>query len=52
MRASTPAKKFASTPMTPLFIVEDADAVVAPAAEEVRGYKAPGDTEFTYFDFC
>lgn len=52
MRASTLAKKFASTPMTPLFIVEEAADVTAPAAEEARGYMAPGDTEFTYFDFC
>jgi hypothetical protein len=46
------AKKFASTPMMPLFIVEEAAAVAVPVAEEARGYIAPGDTEFTYFDFC
>lgn len=44
------AKKFAGTPMAPLFTVEDA-AAAAPA-EDARGYFAPGDTEFTYFDHC
>lgn len=45
------AKKFAGTPMAPLFTVEDAATTAAPA-EDARGYFAPGDTEFTYFDHC
>jgi hypothetical protein len=50
--AATRAKKFAGTPMPALFIVEDAAPVAASAAEEARGFVAPGDTEFTYFDYC
>ena len=45
------AKKFAGTPMAPLFTLEDA-AVAAAPAEDARGYFAPGDTEFTYVDHC
>lgn len=50
--AATRAKKFAGTPMAPLFIVEDAASTAAAPAEDARGFYAPGETEFTYVDFC
>lgn len=49
--AATRAKKFAGTPMAPLFTVEEATPVATPV-EAVRGFIAPGDTEITYFDYC
>lgn len=50
--AATRAKKFAGTPMAALFIVEEAAPSAAAVPEEARGFMAPGDTEFTYFDYC
>lgn len=38
--------------MAPLFIVEDAAPSAAVVPEDARGFFAPGDTEFTYFDYC
>ena len=50
--AATRAKKFAGTPMAPLFTVEDAAPVATAVPEDARGFFAPGETEFTYFDYC
>lgn len=50
--AATRARKFAGTPMTALFSVEETAPSTAIAPEEARGFMAPGDTEFTYFDYC
>lgn len=49
---ATRARKFAGTPMAALFIVEDAAPAAAAVPEDARGFFAPGDTEFTYFDHC